>query len=280
MGQRIQKVLAAAGVAGRRTIESWIEDGRITVNGRPAEIGQSVEVDDKIRVDGRLIDHKRKSEASRVLLYRKKTGEVVTRSDPEGRPTIFRKLPKLESGRWIAVGRLDINTSGLILLTTDGELARRLTHPSFGMTRAYAVRVLGDVSEAVTRRLLSGVKLDDGMAKFSSLRLAEPPESESAGGSANHWFEVTLHEGRNRIVRRLFESQNLQVSRLIRIAYGPIALGRGIKAGGYREATEEELSALGQAVGLGAIAPSRRSVRKVAPADRTRLRTKKPKQPR
>lgn len=255
MGQRIQKVLAGAGVAGRRTIETWIEQGRISVNGQPAQIGQSIESSDKVRVDGRLIDLKRRPESPRVLLYKKKTGELVTRSDPEGRRTVFRKLPSLQSGRWIAVGRLDINTSGLLLLTTDGELARRLTHPSFQMTRTYAVRVLGELDSAIRDRLLRGVKLEDGMARFSSLVLAEPLEPEESTGAANHWYEVTLHEGRNRIVRRLFESQNRQVSRLIRIGYGPIALGRGIKAGGYREATATELAALYQAVGMTADTP-------------------------
>tara|TARA_R110000787_G_scaffold159314_2_gene273089 strand:+ start:4096 stop:4950 length:855 start_codon:yes stop_codon:yes gene_type:complete len=250
MSQRIQKALATAGVASRRAIEDWIEEGRITVNGRPAEIGQSVSHDDKIRVDGRLIAMSRAKPAPRVILFRKKTGELVTRDDPEGRRTVFRKLPELESGRWIAVGRLDINTSGLLLMTTDGELARRLTHPSFEVTRVYAVRVLGEVTAEIRQQLLKGVKLEDGVAKCEALRLAEPPEADDGEVAANRWYEITMREGRNRVVRRLFEAVDLQVSRLIRIAYGPVQLGRGIKAGSYREATAEELSGLLRAVGM------------------------------
>lgn len=250
MSQRIQKALATAGVASRRAIEDWIEEGRITVNGRPAEIGQSVSHEDKIRVDGRLIAMSRAKPAPRVILFRKKTGELVTRDDPEGRRTVFRKLPELESGRWIAVGRLDINTSGLLLMTTDGELARRLTHPSFEVTRVYAVRVLGEVTAEIRQQLLKGVKLEDGVAKCEALRLAEPPETDDGEVAANRWYEITMREGRNRVVRRLFEAVDLQVSRLIRIAYGPVQLGRGIKAGSYREATAEELSGLLRAVGM------------------------------
>lgn len=250
MSERIQKLLATVGVASRRAIEEWIAEGRITVNGRPAEVGQKVDHDDHVRVDGRLIALTRKAGPLRVILFRKKTGELVTRDDPDGRRTVFRKLPELESGRWIAVGRLDINTSGLLLMTTDGELARRLTHPSFEVTRTYAVRVLGELSEDIRKRLLKGVELDDGLAKCESLRSADPPDAEEAEGAANRWYEVTMREGRNRIVRRLFEAVGLQVSRLIRIAYGPVQLGRGIKAGGYREATPEELQALLEAVQL------------------------------
>lgn len=250
MTERIQKLLATAGIASRRAIEDMITEGRITVNGRPAEIGQKIDHDDKVRVDNRLVALTRKAGPVRVILFRKKTGELVTRDDPDGRRTVFRKLPELETGRWIAVGRLDINTSGLLLMTTDGELARRLTHPSFEITRVYAVRVLGELTEELRRKLLSGVELEDGIAKAEAIRSADPPDAEDAEGAANRWFEVTMREGRNRIVRRLFESQGLQVSRLIRIAYGPVELGRGIKAGGYREATPEELAALMEAVKL------------------------------
>ncbi|MGQ0501321.1 MAG: pseudouridine synthase [Panacagrimonas sp.] len=244
MTDRIQKVLATAGVASRRAIEEWIAEGRITVNGRPAEVGQKVDHHDHVRVDGRLVALQRKPEPTRVILFRKKTGELVTRDDPDGRRTVFRKLPELETGRWIAVGRLDINTSGLLLMTTDGELARRLTHPSFEVTRTYAVRVLGEITSDIRRQLLTGVTLDDGPAKCESLVSADPPEAEDAEGAANRWYEIVMREGRNRVVRRLFEGVGLQVSRLIRIAYGPVQLGRGIKAGSYREATPEELAAL------------------------------------
>ena len=262
MTERIQKLLATAGIASRRAIEEMIAEGRITVNGRPAEIGQKIDHDDKVRVDGRLVALTRKTQPLRVILFRKKAGELVTRDDPDGRRTVFRKLPELEAGRWIAVGRLDINTSGLLLMTTDGELARRLTHPSFEISRVYAVRVLGEVTPEIRRRLLSGVELDDGPAKAEAIRSADPPDAEDAEGAANRWYEVTMREGRNRIVRRLFESQDLQVSRLIRIAYGPIELGRGIKAGGYREATPEELGALLQAVKLEAPEPEKKAPRK------------------
>ena len=250
MSERIQKLLATAGIASRRAIEEWIAEGRITVNGRPAEVGQKIDYQDHVRVDGRLVALTRKAGPVRVILFRKKTGELVTRDDPDGRRTVFRKLPELETGRWIAVGRLDINTSGLLLMTTDGELARRLTHPSFEITRTYAVRVLGEMTAEIRKRLLTGVTLDDGPAKCETLVSADPPEAEDAEGAANRWYEVTMREGRNRIVRRIFEGVDMQVSRLIRIAYGPVQLGRGIKAGSYREATEEELHALMQAVKL------------------------------
>lgn len=251
--ERIQKLLATAGVASRRAIEEWIEAGRITVNGRPAEVGQKISHDDHVRVDGRPIALQRKPEAPRVLLYRKKVGEISTRDDPDGRRTVFRKLPELETGRWIAVGRLDINTSGLLLMTTHGELARRLMHPSFEIPRTYAVRVLGELTAEIRERLLKGVELEDGTAKAEALVSADPPEADEDGPAlkgANRWYEITMREGRNRVVRRLFEAVNLQVSRLIRIAYGPVLLGRGIKSGSYREATDEELQALLQATKL------------------------------
>lgn len=265
MSERIQKLLATAGIASRRAVEEWIALGRITVNGRPAEVGQKIAHDDHVRVDGRLVALARKPAAPRVLLFRKKTGELVTRDDPEGRRTVFRKLPELETGRWIAVGRLDINTSGLLLMTNDGELARRLTHPSFEIKRVYAVRVLGELTDDIRRRLLSGVQLDDGPARYEKLVDVDPPDLEvGEPGGANRWYEVTMGEGRNRIVRRLFEAEGLQVSRLIRIAYGPVVLGRGIKAGSYREATAEELNALLQAVRMSPLpAPARGAKRSV-----------------
>lgn len=263
MTERIQKLLATVGIASRREIERWIDEGRILVNGRPAEAGQKISHEDSVRVDGRLISLQRKAEPARVLIYKKRTGELVTRDDPEGRRTVFRKLPKLGTGRWIAVGRLDINTSGLLLFTNHGELARRLTHPSFEIPRIYAVRVLGTVDDAVIGRWKAGVELDDGKARFervdSSIGSGVPGEE---GEGANQWFHVTVREGRNRLVRRLIESQGLQVSRLIRISYGPIELGRGIKSGTAREATPGELLALLDVVRLSAdeagLAPTRR----------------------
>jgi 23S rRNA pseudouridine2605 synthase len=246
MSERIQKALATAGVASRREIESMVADGRIQVNGKPATTGQQVSPEDRITVDGKPVRLSAKAEAPRVLLFKKRTGELVTRDDPEGRKTIFRKLPELDNGRWIAVGRLDINTSGLLLLTNHGELARRLTHPSFEVPRRYAVRVLGEMTDDKLQRLRKGVKLEDGDAHFDSIA----PGVNEDGQRANQWYEVMLREGRNREVRRLFESQDLQVSRLIRVSYGPIELGRGIRSGGYREATAEELRALFDCVEL------------------------------
>lgn len=263
--ERIQKLLATAGVASRRHVEQMIEAGRITVNGRPASIGQKIDHTDRVRVDGAPVRLARKAEPARVILYRKRVGEVVTRDDPDGRRTVFRKLPELEGARWIAIGRLDINTSGLLLMTTHGELARRLMHPSFEITREYAVRVLGEVGDNLIEKLCRGVKLDDGMAKFESMQALSAPDQgdddalrPSTGSgtqgdreeAANRWFSVIVREGRNRFVRRMFESQELQVSRLIRIAYGPIKLGRGIKTGGYREATPAEIKALMASVKL------------------------------
>lgn len=253
MSERIQKVLASAGVASRRHIEQWIQEGRITVNGQPATVGQKIDHTDRVRVDGKAVRLAKKEEEVRVLLYRKRTGELVTRDDPDGRRTVFRKLPELESGRWIAVGRLDINTSGLLLLTNHGELARRLTHPSFEISREYAVRVLGEMTEEIAERLVNGVELDDGPAHFDSLEVGANEDGEGA----NQWYRVTLREGRNREVRRLFESQGLQVSRLIRVSYGPIELGRGIKTGGYRDAEPLELKALLSAVGLEELLPKK-----------------------
>jgi len=246
LGERIQKVLAEAGVASRRAIEALIEEGRISVNGEPATLGQKIEPSDRVKVDGRPVRLAKKQAPTRVLLYKKRVGELVTRDDPEGRKTVFKKLPELESGRWIAVGRLDLNTSGLLLLTNDGELARRLTHPSYEIEREYAVRVLGEMNDEILQRLRKGVKLEDGLAHFDRI---EPGDNEDGEG-ANQWWRVSLREGRNREVRRLFESQGLQVSRLIRVRYGPVELGRGVKSGGYRELTADEMNRVLTQVGM------------------------------
>lgn len=257
-GDRIQKALASAGIASRRAIEGLIQEGRITVNGQIAQLGQKLSPQDRVAINGRLQAWGRKPEAMRVLIYKKRVGEMVTRSDPEGRRTVFKKLPDLETGRWIAVGRLDINTSGLLLLTNHGELARRLTHPSYELTREYAVRTLGEVDEALVKRLTTGVTLEDGPAHFESMKPMDAREydEEATSRGANRWFHVVVREGRNRLVRRLIESQDLKVSRLIRIAYGPIRLGGGIRSAGFREADREEIDALRAAVKLGA-PPSR-----------------------
>jgi len=259
-GERIQKVLADAGVASRRAIEAMVAEGRIKVNGDPATPGQKVVAGDRVTVDGRSVRHSMDREATQVLLYKKRVGELVTRDDPEGRKTVFRKLPKLDSGRWIAVGRLDLNTSGLLLLTNDGELARRLTHPSFELEREYAVRVLGNITNETLNKLRKGVELEDGPAHFDKIEAGghneaafeDEDDGAEAKSAANTWWRVTLKEGRNREVRRLFESQELKVSRLIRVRYGPIVLGRGVKSGGYRELDKDELNALRAAVGFAA----------------------------
>lgn len=247
VGERIHKRLAEAGIASRRAVEAWIRDGRVTVNGAPAMLGQRVASGDRIALDGKSLRVPAGREATRVLRYKKRVGEVVTRADPEGRRTVFRKLPKLQNGRWIAVGRLDINTSGLLLMTNDGELARRLMHPSYDIERQYAVRVLGEVDDALLERLRRGVALEDGRARCERIERQPGDAQEDA---ANHWLSLSVHEGRNRLVRRLFESQGLQVSRLMRISYGPIPLGHGIRSGTAQELDPEEVVALCAAVGL------------------------------
>jgi 23S rRNA pseudouridine2605 synthase len=256
MSERIQKYLSNLGYGSRREVEDWIVEGRLVVNGQPAEIGQKIDESDAVKLDGKRLSLKGGNEPLKVLIYKKRTGEMVTREDPEGRRTVFRKLPDLETGRWIAVGRLDVNTSGLLLMTNHGELARRLMHPSFEQKREYAVRALGELPEGFMQRLQSGVQLEDGPAHFETIRFGdneiEDDESEGEGsvGRANHWFVVTITEGRHREVRRLFESQGLTVNRLIRTGYGPIKLGRGIKSGSYREATRDEIHKLLDAVGM------------------------------
>ncbi len=253
MKERIQKVLASVGVASRRKIEELILEGHVTVNGRPASLGQKIDHQDKVRVNGKQVGLSRKEQAMRVLLYKKRTGEVVTREDPDGRKTVFRKLPEIEGGRWIAIGRLDINTSGILLFTNHGELARRLMHPSYEVEREYAVRVLGEVNDETLERLRTGVRLDDGMGHFESVHSTDGPlddEEQGKSGSANRWFNAVVKEGRHRLVRRLWESQRCQVSRLIRVRYGPIALGRGQRSATARELEPAEVRALMKAVGL------------------------------
>ncbi len=219
-GEKLQKVLARAGIGSRREMERWIDEGRVSVDGITASRGDRVRTDQLIRVDGRPLSAGLTVGARRrILLYHKPDGEICTVSDPQGRPTIFDHLPALRNGRWIAVGRLDINTQGLILLTTDGELANRLMHPSSGIEREYAVRVLGKVQADTLQRLCDGIELDDGVARFDTI-------TDAGGEGANHWYHVTLKEGRNREVRRLWEAAGLKVSRLIRVRYGSVTLPR------------------------------------------------------
>lgn len=243
-GERIQKVLAQIGMGSRREIEEWIKAGRIAINGKPAELGDRYRKGDHVTVNGRPLDIAKRSEApTRVLIYHKPIGEVVSRRDPEGRPVIFARLPKPAIGRWIAVGRLDINTQGLLLVTNNGELANRLMHPSREIEREYAVRVLGPVNDEMLARLCNGVALEDGPARFETI--------EPAGGEgANRWFRVTLKEGRNRIVRRLWESQGITVSRLIRTRFAGVALLPRLKGGACYELSAEEVAALMCSVGL------------------------------
>ncbi len=242
--EKLQKILARAGFGSRREIERWIEAGRVQVNGRSARLGDRARAADAILLDGRPVDVVAPAtEPARVLIYHKPAGEVTTRRDPEGRPTVFRTLPPVRSGRWIVVGRLDFNTLGLMLFTTDGELAHRLMHPSTGLDREYAVRILGDPDALVLERLLRGVNLDDGPARFEAI-------AEGGARGTNHWYHVVVREGRRRLVRRLWESQGFPVSRLIRVRFGPLALPRGLPPGRWRESTPAELQALRQVAGL------------------------------
>ena len=262
---RLQKLLAEAGLGSRREIEGWISEGRVRVNGDLAKLGDRATTADRVRLDGRDVKLKRQRETlPQVIAYHKPEGDLVTRRDPEERPTVFRRLPRPKEGRWIAVGRLDINTSGLILFTTDGELANRLMHPSREIEREYAVRILGEVAPGTLERLTTGIELEDGPAKFDAV-------TDQGGTGANHWFHVVLREGRNREVRRLWEAAGCTVSRLIRIRYGNIELGRRLFTGNWRPLTEEEQIALmGQA---GLTAPGR-------PRPRPRQSDPKPWQPR
>lgn len=231
---RLQKYLADAGLGSRREIERWISEGRVRVNGTLAKLGDRVSDADRIRIDGHDVRAKRRHLGEhQTIIYHKPDGEVVTRRDPEERPTVFRRLPRPKQGRWIAVGRLDINTSGLILFTTDGELANRLMHPSRELEREYATRILGEVSPETLTLLDKGIELEDGPARFESIR-------DAGGSGANHWFHVVLREGRNREVRRLWEAAGCTVSRLIRVRYGNVELGRRLAPGQWRPLTEDE----------------------------------------
>lgn len=240
MSEKLQKVLARAGVGSRRQMETWIEAGRVSVNGVVATLGDRVEVTDQVRVDSRIIYTKTAEEAmQRIIIYHKPVGEVSTRNDPEGRPTVFDHLPRLTGLRWVQIGRLDFNTSGLMLFTTDGELAHRLMHPSNGFVREYAVRVRGTLTQDAMRNLRSGVLLEDGVVSFDSL--------EDAGGSdegQNHWYKVTLKEGKYRIVRRLFDSQGHEVSRLIRVRFGSVSLPSELRRGRWMDMDEEKAKEL------------------------------------
>ncbi|MCI3204367.1 23S rRNA pseudouridylate synthase B [Pandoraea capi] len=240
---KLHKVLAEAGMGSRREMEELILAGRVSVNSEPAHIGQRILPTDQVRINGKLVKRRITSKPPRVLLYHKPAGEIVSHSDPEGRTSVFDRLPPMKTAKWLAVGRLDFNTEGLLILTTSGDLANRFMHPRYEIEREYAVRTVGQLSEASRQQLLHGIKLDDGEANFLRLK-------DGGGEGSNHWYHVALAEGRNREVRRMFDAAGLMVSRLIRTRYGPLTLPRGLKRGRYEEMDEAQVRSLFAAVGM------------------------------
>lgn len=236
--ERLQKVLAQIGIGSRREIEEWVIAGRISVNGLPASLGQKIGPGDLVKHNGKVIPLKfAEQRESRVLIYHKPEGEIVSRDDPDGRASVFERLPMLKRGRWIAIGRLDFNTSGLLLFTNDGDLANKMMHPRYEMEREYAVRLLGSLTDEQITSLTTGIQLEDGPARFGSLR-------DAGGEGVNHWYRVTLSEGRNREVRRMFESVGLTVSRLMRVRYGPVELPTRLKRGMWMDMPQDQVRAL------------------------------------
>jgi 23S rRNA pseudouridine2605 synthase len=249
MSERLQKLLAASGHGSRRQIEQWIRAGRLTVNGHIAELGERADLDADIRLDDRPLRQIDRAVAVReVLIYHKPVSEVTTRSDPEGRPTVFERLPSPRAGRWIVIGRLDVNTTGLLLFTTDGALAHRLMHPSSEVEREYLVRVRGTPTASHLMRLREGVVLEDGPARFISIEPSRDPKVDTTaspeGASSHSWFRVVLSEGRNREVRRLWQALGFEVSRLMRIRFAAVELPRDLKAGQWRRMSAAEAGAL------------------------------------
>ncbi|MFO7580241.1 23S rRNA pseudouridine(2605) synthase RluB [Nitrosomonas halophila] len=234
---RLQKLLAQSGLGSRREMEAIIAAGRATINGVTAQLGDRVGLDDLVRVDGKIIRIRMGERLPRVIIYHKPEGEIVSWQDPQGRPSVFDKLPRMKSSRWISIGRLDFNTSGLLIFTTDGALANRLMHPRFQMEREYAVRIVGQLNAEQVTQLTTGIELEDGLAKFERL-------FDEGGLGTNHWYRVTLKEGRNREVRRMFEALGLTVSRLIRVRFGPIQLPPRLKRGQWLELTDAEIKHL------------------------------------
>ncbi|MBB5496399.1 23S rRNA pseudouridine(2605) synthase RluB [Paraburkholderia sp. MM5384-R2] len=257
---KLHKVLAEAGMGSRRDMEELIIAGRVSVNGEPAHIGQRIMPTDQVRINGKPVKRRLASKPPRVLLYHKPTGEIVSHADPEGRPSVFDKLPPMKTAKWVAVGRLDFNTEGLLMLTTSGDLANRFMHPRYSVEREYAVRVVGELAEGMRQKLLNGVELEDGPANFLRIR-------DGGGEGTNHWYHVALAEGRNREVRRMFEAAGLMVSRLIRTRHGPISLPRGLKRGRWEELEDNQVRALMASVGLKAPTEERGS-RNAAPERR------------
>jgi len=256
--ERLQKLLARLGYGSRREIEGWISGGRLSIDGKPASLGQRVLGLHRVALDGRPLRAARATEPPRVLIYHKPSGQISSRRDPEGRDSVFQHLPRLRQGRWVAVGRLDLSTQGLLLFTTDGELAHRLMHPATQVEREYAVRVRGQVGEETLARLREGVLLDGERAAFQSL-------VDAGGEGSNHWYHVVLQEGRNREVRRLWESVGVQVSRLIRVRYGCVSLPRALRSTRLQELQPPAVAALYDLAGLPrpprADRPARRPVR-------------------
>ncbi len=270
-GERLQKVMARAGLGSRRQIERWMQEGKIKVNRKPATLGIRVTASDEIRLNGDQVHPFPKEggrNKSRVILYHKPARQMTTRSDPEGRDTVFNHLPKIRGARWISVGRLDYNTSGLLLFTTDGDLANRLMHPSAEVEREYAVRTMGEATDEQLDQLLKGVELDDGMAHFSDI-------VDSGGQGINHWYHVVLREGRNREVRRMWEAVGLTVSRLMRVRYGPVILSKSVRVGKSRELAPEEIRELQLVAGIEVAKPlGVTSGARTTPSPRNKIRVK------
>ena len=244
MSEKLQKVLARVGLGSRRYMEEVIAAGRVSVNGQVAQVGERIEPTDELRIDGRKVQFQIEDEIRRrVIIYYKPEGEICSRNDPESRPTVFEQLPAIPGARWVMVGRLDINSSGLLMFTNDGELANRLMHPSNEIEREYAVRVMGEVTPKIRQNMITGVILDDGPAKFESF-------SEIGGEGINRWYQVVVKEGRNREVRRIFESQGLKVSRLLRTRYGTVILPRELRTGRWIELDKNDIDNLTKAVEL------------------------------
>ncbi|MFZ2854066.1 MAG: pseudouridine synthase [Rhodocyclaceae bacterium] len=248
--ERLHKLLAQSGIGSRREMEALIDAGRVNVNGEVAHVGQSVAPGERVKVNGKLVHLKFSNRLPRVIIYHKPEGEIVSRDDPDRRPTVFTSLPRMSGGRWVAVGRLDFNTSGLLLFTTSGELANRLMHPRYNLVREYAVRILGELPDGARERLLSGIELDDGPAQFASFQ-------EAGGEGVNHWYRVSLFEGRNREVRRMFEAVGVVVSRLMRVRYGPFILPPNLKRGQVLELKDVEVQKLVAEFGMDDPAPDR-----------------------
>lgn len=261
VSQKLHKLLAQAGLGSRRLMETWIEAGRVTVNGKAAGIGARIGLEDRVQVDGRDVRLARSAGAQtpRVLIYHKPEGEIVTRDDPQGRETVFDRLPHLRGARWLSIGRLDVSTSGLLLFTTSGALANHMMHPRYELEREYAARVFGRLSEAQMRELRDGVQLIDGMARCAKLE-------DEGGEGANHWYRLTMTEGRNRVVRRLFEAVGFTVSRLIRVRFGPVQLPPRLKRGQFVEMKPDEVKRLQEAMERALPASAQNALRAAKPA--------------